>query len=213
MATRRGRRAYHHGNLAAELLAATVELARSGGPEAVTIRGVARHVGVSPSAVYRHFTDLDTLLGAAGDAATEKLADSMHAVQDLLGGETPGELALNRLRGVGLGYIAFALDEPGWFSLIFSTQPVSGADQPVDVVRAGARVRPYALLVDALDELLAAGVITAGQRDGAEWSCWSSVHGFAALVQGGPLRSLPRDRVDALAASVAESSIVAIVNR
>lgn len=213
MATRREARAYHHGNLAEELINAALSVARSGGPEAVTIRGVTRLAGVSPSAAYRHFDDLDALLSAAGDAATEKLADAMQSVQDVLGGDSPGEIALNRLRGVGLGYITFALDEPGWFSLIFSTQPTSPPDQAVDVVRSGTRVRPYALLVNALDEMLATAVITSQQRHLAEWPCWSSVHGFAGLVQSGPLRSLPRDQIDALALTVAESSVIGILHR
>jgi hypothetical protein len=48
------------------------------------------------------------------------------------------------------------------------------------------------LLGDALDRLLAAGVLTADRRPGAEYLAWSAVHGLAMLVLEGPLRRLTR---------------------
>jgi len=173
---------------------------------------VTREAGVSPAAAYRHFADRDALLLAAGEITTGRLAEAMVAMQEALGGEG-AELALNRLRGVGLGYITFALDEPGWFALAFATQPASGPGEPVDVVRGASRARPYALLLEALDDLVDARVLTAGQRLHAEWSCWSTVHGFADLVRTGPLRALPRDQVDLLALDVAESVITGLRHR
>ena len=63
MATRRSR-PYHHGNLRETLVAAGVELARTGGPDAVVLRAVSRQAGVSHNAAYRHFADHDELLAA-----------------------------------------------------------------------------------------------------------------------------------------------------
>lgn len=204
---------YHHGNLRAALVDAAVDLARRGGPDAVTIRAVTRTAGVSPAAAYRHFADQRALADAAGDVATMRLAEAMLAVQGLFGGEDPVEIALNRLRGVGVGYITFALDEPGWFALAFATQPVPGPQAPVDVVREGGRARPFALLIDALDGLVTAGVITPAQRENAEWACWSTVHGFADLARGGPLSGQDRAVIDKLALDVAETIITGVRTR
>src|ERR1700712_1148714 len=68
---------YHHGALRQALVAAGVELAQEGGPHAVVLREVARRVGVSPNAAYRHFTALPDLLAAVADAALGALARSM----------------------------------------------------------------------------------------------------------------------------------------
>lgn len=201
---------YHHGNLRAALVDVAVDLARSGGPDAVTIRAVTRAAGVSPAAAYRHFADQRELAVAAGDVATIRLADAMLAAQGLFGGADGDEIALNRLRGVGVGYITFALDEPGWFALAFATQPIPGPQAPVDVLREGGRARPFALLVESLDGLVTAGVITVTQRENAEWACWSTVHGFADLAGSGPLSGQDRAVIDVLALEVAETIITGL---
>jgi len=61
------------------LVAAGLELARAGGPEAVVLREATRMVGVVPNAAYRHFADRDELLAAVCGAAMRELADRMAA--------------------------------------------------------------------------------------------------------------------------------------
>src|SRR5215469_7422019 len=61
------------------LVAAGLELARTGGPDAVVLREATRMVGVVPNAAYRHFADRDELLAAVCAAAMAELADRMAA--------------------------------------------------------------------------------------------------------------------------------------
>src|ERR1700739_715109 len=61
------------------LVAAGLELARAGGPDAVVLREATRMVGVVPNAAYRHFADRDELLAAGCTAAMGELADRMAA--------------------------------------------------------------------------------------------------------------------------------------
>src|ERR1700757_2931129 len=61
------------------LVAAGLEMARAGGPEAVVLREATRMVGVVPNAAYRHFADRDELLAAVCAAAMQELADRMAA--------------------------------------------------------------------------------------------------------------------------------------
>src|SRR5215471_12791980 len=72
---RRGPRA--RGAVRPALVEASLELARSGGPDAVVLREVTRMVGVVPNAAYRHFTDRDALLAAVRDECLRQLANRM----------------------------------------------------------------------------------------------------------------------------------------
>lgn len=174
---------YHHGDLRAALIEAGLELTRSGGPEALTIREATRRVGVSPNAAYRHFADREALLQAVGTAIQHRMATRMRTSVRRRG---PTEL----LRAVGIGYIKFALDEPGWFAVAFF-----GADQSDETDSAP----PYLALVEALDAMVEAGALPPERREGAEWPCWSAVHGFAELALHGPLRAASRREVELLA--------------
>lgn len=181
------RRTYHHGSLRQALLAAGLELTRTGGTDALVLRDVTRRVGVSPNAAYRHFADRDSLLAAVAVSIQQGMVERMgdHLPRGSDGESSP---ARARLTAVGLGYIAFALKEPGWFEVAFA-----GADAlPAD---ADPRPAPLQRLVDALDDLVASGELAADAREGAEWPCWSAVHGFALLALRGPLRSQPAEQV------------------
>ena len=117
------RETYRHGDLRRALVAAGVEMARRGGPEAVVLREATRQAGVAPSAAYRHFTDRRALLDAICSAALAELAEAMEA--ELAGlprdGEPDGDLAARaRFGAVGRGYLRFAREEPGLFRTAFS---------------------------------------------------------------------------------------------
>lgn len=198
-------RRYHHGNLPAELVTAAVDLVRSSGAEALSIRAVTRAVGVSPSAAYRHFDDLDDLRRAAARHIAALLSARMIQTLEELGTGDGPEGALNRLRAVGLGYIRFTLAEPDLFEFAFSTRG-GGLDDPLT-----ESPDPALLLVEALDALQAVGVLAPERRAGAEWPCWSLVHGFSDLVGRGPLRGLPEDEVDRLARSAVDAIVAGVI--
>jgi AcrR family transcriptional regulator len=185
---------YHHGDLRIALIDAGLALTRTGGPEALTIREATRQVGVSPNAAYRHFADREALLGAVAIAIQHRMATRMR-------GSSKAE---DRLRAVGLGYIKFALDEPGWFAVAFF-----GADL-VELTDETASAPPYLALIEALDAMVDAGALTPERRAGAEWPCWSAVHGFAELALHGPLRHATRRDVEALARRTVDDIVAGI---
>jgi AcrR family transcriptional regulator len=201
------RHGYHHGNLRQALLEAGLELTRSGGAAALVLRDVTRRVGVSPNAAYRHFADRVSLLRAVAEQIQHSMADRMRAF-DLPGspGSGDGSPERRRLRAVGLGYIAFALAEPGWFDTAFAnvgslltTSP--GAPAPL----------PLEMLLSALDGLVATGELAAERRPGAEWPCWSAVHGFAMMALHGPLQARPADDVWAAAERTVDAIITGVL--
>jgi AcrR family transcriptional regulator len=185
---------YHHGDLRAALIDAGLQLTRAGGPEALTIREATRRVGVSPNAAYRHFADREALLEAVAAAIQHRMTARMRASVRRRG---PTEL----LRAVGVGYVKFALDEPGWFAVAFF-----GAGQSDETASAP----PYLALVEALDAMVDAGALSAERRDGAEWPCWSAVHGFAELALRGPLRHVSRRQIESLAQRTVDDIIAGV---
>jgi AcrR family transcriptional regulator len=188
---------YHHGDLRIALIDAGLHLTRTGGPEALTIREATRQVGVSPNAAYRHFVDREALLSAVASAIQHRMAARMQS--------SARRQASDRLRAVGKGYIKFALDEPGWFTVAFF-----GAD-PIGLADETASAPPYLALIDALDAMVSAKELSPGRRVGAEWPCWSAVHGFAELALRGPLRHASRRDIDALAGRTVDDIIAGVV--
>jgi len=188
---------YHHGDLRAALVQTATELARTDGPDGVVLRETARRVGVSHNAAYRHFADRTELMTAVASNAFAELAAAMRAALAKEGRKRshrgdPAARARGRLRALGQTYVDFAVAEPGLFRLAFHEELTEG--EPADT-------EPFALLGEALDDLVAAEVITPEERPGAEMMCWSAVHGFAVLVLDGPLRGVSaKERSAALSA-------------
>jgi AcrR family transcriptional regulator len=183
-------RAYHHGNLRAALIDTAVELARVEGPDGVVLREVARRAGVSHNAAYRHFSDREQLLSEVAAVGMAALAQSMRERVAAIRTRDAGKRSRRRLREVGTAYVEFAVSEPGLFRVAFAAalpaEVLGVADSDGDQVEKSAD--PYALLNDALDELVAAGQVTPERRVGSELACWAAVHGFAVLHTDGPLR-------------------------
>jgi len=181
---------YHHGDLRNALIEAAVALVREAGPDAIVLREVARRVGVTANAAYRHFDGLPDLVEAVRQAGFDALSASM---LDELGrlvatGDAPTD-AIFRLRAVGRGYIHFALAEPGLFALAFSqyqqykqTNHAYVATDPPDA--------SWNLLNTALDGLVEVGVLAPDDRAAAVTNAWATVHGLSVLLLG-PMAGVP----------------------
>jgi AcrR family transcriptional regulator len=193
-------RGYHHGNLRAALVAAGVELARAGGPNAVLLRAASRQAGVSHNAAYRHFANQEDLLAAVAEVCMATLGRMMIERSELVTAVDPVERARARLGMIGRTYLDFARTEPGWFRTAFSSarahpQPETRLPSSTDGAAASTD-NPYLVLGAQLDELVAVGAMTPERRDGAEYAAWSAVHGLASLLLDGPLRDLPESEIE-----------------
>jgi AcrR family transcriptional regulator len=186
------REPYHHGSLREALVEAGVALAREGGPAAIVLREVARRVGVSPNAAYRHFADLRALMDAVAEAALRALARSMEAEMARIhrSGDA-GADAIQRLLAVGRGYVHFALAEPGLFAAAFSRAKESIGSGGGEGVPGGS-LGPGDLLQQALDELVDADLLAAEDRGAAVITAWAGVHGLSTLLLG-PLGAVAPD--------------------
>lgn len=172
------RESYHHGDLRNALVRAGVDLAETGGPDAVTVRAAARAVGVSATAAYRHFADHSDLVQAVRHEAMNRLG---RAIATRVSRDR-SEDAAERLRAAGRGYVHFALAEPGLFRTAF----FGGRKEPGAAPDGG----PFGMLVAALDALVADGYLAADDRPLSEVAAWSAVHGLAVLMNDGPFRTM-----------------------
>jgi AcrR family transcriptional regulator len=185
---RAARSTYRHGDLRRALLDAGIELARTGGPEAVVLREATRRTGVVPNAAYRHFASRHDLLQAVRTAALSAMAVAIEQeMAKLPRSRRPGEFARASLRAVGIGYLRFALAEPGLFRTAFTGRET--VRSPAGVEKAGKTgLDPLQLLGLALDRMVEAGALPEQRRAGAELLAWSAVHGLAMLLIEGPVQ-------------------------
>jgi AcrR family transcriptional regulator len=154
------------------------------------LREATRLVGVVPNAAYRHFADRDELLAAVCAAAMGELADRMAAgVARVRGKYGDAAAARRRLGAIGTTYLEFAHQEPGLFATAFAL-PQQHAYAVTDD-GTGQDRSPLGQLRTVLDELVDAGVLDRGRRNGIEYPIWSAVHGLAVLAGQGPLRDVP----------------------
>ena len=175
------------GQVRSALIAAGLELARAGGPDAVVLREATRRVGVVPNAAYRHFADRDALLAEVCAAAMDELAGRMQEqVAAVPEHRDAKQAAIARLAALGVAYLDFATQETGLFETAFAVP------RHLEYAAAGGPgPTPFQLLGSALDELVTAGVLPADRRPDAEYPVWSSVHGMTVLITQGPLRGMP----------------------
>ncbi len=189
LVTTSSRTSYHHGDLRNALARAAAELATTGGPDAVTIRGAARQVGVTPTAAYRHFANQSDLLEAARALAMDGMVAAMSDfLQQVPADADPVARAIGRLESTGRGYIRFALQEPGIFRTCFTgrLREPEGEGEPEGM----GNPAPYVLLGTMLDDLVEVGYLAPEDRPGAEAGPWAAVHGLAMLLIDGPLKDM-----------------------
>lgn len=183
---------YHHGNLRAALIEAAVDLARTGGPDAVVLREMARTVGVSHNAAYRHFADREEVLAEVGELAMAQLEQAMLDGMAAVRARDPRKRARARLAATGRAYVTYALSNPGLFTVAFAGATKHDADEqlaeqaaeptPEPAADSGG---PYGVLNGVLDELVAVGAMPAKRRPSADFTCWAAVHGYAGLHLAG----------------------------
>jgi AcrR family transcriptional regulator len=154
---------YHHGDLRAACVQAGIDLVEDGGPDAVTIRGVARLTGVSHQAPLHHFRDRGALIHEIAERGFEMLIDRLD--QEMPAGAGPTVA----LRAYGLIYVLQAVEHPGLFQLMFAPY-----DEPTGEAA-------YRRLIDLCAAAQAAGELAGDDPLRLAMLLWSLVHGVAAL--------------------------------
>jgi AcrR family transcriptional regulator len=171
------KRPYHHGNLRAVLLEAALAEIAERGPQALSLRELARRAEVSHAAPAHHFGDKAGLLTAIAAEGFRRLAVVLAQARDSGG-----------FLDVGLAYVRFAVDERPYFEVMFRPDLYRRDDPAVVTAQAETARLLYAPAHEAFPE---ADTIRTGIAG------WAFVHGFASLWLGGNLEALGDDPVSA----------------
>jgi len=154
------------------LAAATSLLEQTGSEEAVTLRAVAREVGISAPSIYAHFPDREAIVDAIVDTGFADFNAAMRAA--IAGVSNPVE----RLRAGCAAYLRFAAERPNRYKLIFERQYLTGGPaQPVPAIRRES----FEALVALIQRCIDAGLSASTDAELDSTAIWVALHGFASL--------------------------------
>jgi AcrR family transcriptional regulator len=164
-------RGYHHGDLKSALVAAAAALLERDGAEALSFRAVARAAGVSQAAPYNHFSGRDDLLATIAENGFRALEAAQAAAADHA---SPGH---PRLISLGMAYMAFAIDHPQLYRLMFGVGIGNWCAYPAVDQAKHMTFGPFRA---ALAEYLGAETSSA-MLEAAAHAGWGLVHGLSML--------------------------------
>ncbi|MBF9029207.1 TetR family transcriptional regulator [Rhodobacterales bacterium HKCCE3408] len=163
---------YHHGDLRTALVVAGLEILEEDGLDGLTLRAVAKRVGVSHTAPKNHFDGVKALWTAI---ATEGFWLHAKAMRD---GVTSGATRDDKLRAAAAGYARFASEHPALFQLMFSPALCEHRDAALGEAASAS----YAVLREISAGLDWPGAEGPARQERTEWMVWSLVHGYAMLA-------------------------------
>jgi len=190
---------YHHGDLRRALLGEALRTIETQGVEHLTLRTVGARLGVSRSALYRHFADKQSLLATVGKEGFSKLRQ---ALADAWEGNGHGRIGFEAKHRA---YVQFGVAHPSYYRVMFGGFIESAAKD--DHFTSEAR-SAFQVLVDALIEQQNAGDIRRDDPVLMARFVWALVHGTVMLFIDGQLPE-PAQR-EALEPYLAERIYVSI---
>jgi AcrR family transcriptional regulator len=166
-------RPYHHGNLRSELLERAEQTLRDRGARELSLRELAREIGVSHGAPRRHFPDKQALLDALAEDGFERLGAALAEAIGAAGPEFDAQLA-----AFARAYVGFATQHAALLELMFAGKHRPGA---ADSLRESAD-RAFAVPLDVILSAQAAGEIVPGDPMRVATIAFAALHGMAALI-------------------------------
>ena len=180
---------FHHRNLKEALHDAALSLLDAGGISAVTIRAVAREVGVSHAAPVNHYKDRQSLLTAI---AVQQFQTILADVEERLG--ISGLSAAERIEAIPSAMLDYGLKHPNRYQLLWRRDLIDYADP--HIVKITDQI--YDWLCDEIQQGIPESTF---DRDTVAIALWSMVHGYVDMRQNGmfleksdTVNGLPRQR-------------------
>lgn len=171
-------RPYHHGNLREALLEAGERALEEHGAQNLSLRELAREVGVSHAAPRRHFADKQALLDALAQDGFERLGRELRAAI-----EGAGEDFEARLAALAGAYVRFATRHAALLELMFANKHRPDAADSLRAAGEAAFAAPLALITDGQ----ASGAVVPGDPEAVATVAWATVQGLASIANAGML--------------------------
>ena len=165
-------RPYHHGALREALLEQAERTVRERGADALSLRELAREVGVSHGAPRRHFPDRQALLDAVAEAGFERLGSELRSAL-----ARAGEDFEPRLRATAAAYVRFATRDPALLELMFAGKH----HDPTGALHEAAE-RAFAVMLELIVQGLAEGALEPGEPERVGLILFATIQGIASLV-------------------------------
>ncbi|HEY1821289.1 MAG TPA: TetR/AcrR family transcriptional regulator [Trebonia sp.] len=163
------------------LAGATELLEQTGSEEAVTLRAVARQVGISAPSIYAHFADREAIVAAIIDGAFSDFNAAIEAATDAAARAGGGPRA--RLRAGCAGYLEFAAERPNRYKLLFERRDLLGnGPEPSPMVR----LEGFMLLIASVQACIDVGISSSDDPARDATAIWVALHGFATLHSSWP---------------------------
>lgn len=172
--------AYHHGDLRRVLLETAVRVVEQEGLSALSLQALSKRAGVSSGAPYHHFESREQLLAAIADQGFALLSAEMKR-----GAARAGTDAASELRGLGEGYLRFALANRGHFRVMFRPELQDHLADPCEVPGEDS----FDMLRASVQRCQAEGLAPAGDPMPLVLVAWAGVHGASTLWIDGSLGS------------------------
>ena len=181
---------YHHGNLPHAMVQEAVRVIQREGIDALTLRSVGERLGVSRTALYRHFTDKQALLTAVAAEGFRTLRNALAEAWESRGRGREG------FNAMGLAYVRFAVTHPSHYRVMFGSA-LRHAER-TGVHDAGTDA--FRVLLDAIGELQGQGLVRGDDPGHLALYIWAVVHGVSMLALDGMLPAgMPATELMALA--------------
>ena len=170
------RTAYHHGDLHQQAHDQALAVLRLEGDGAISLRAIAKQIGVSAPALYRHYADRESLLAELAISGFAALRQQLLSVEQ----HSPRAALI----GIGLAYVAFAQSESNLYRLMFGGRVLpKGAHPRLDQAGLGA----FNVLQDTIARGQRAGYLKPAPLALMTATAWSLVHGLSQLTIDGHL--------------------------
>jgi AcrR family transcriptional regulator len=186
-------RKYHHGDLRAALIEASFDLLAEGGLQRFSVAAVARRLGVSSAAPYRHFPDRDHLLSAISATAARDLRAAITAAADAAGTDPA-----DRLAAVAGAYVRYVVRTGAGFHVIYAADLYRVPDD-------ARREQTRALMTTLFDLATATGAPSYEEDVLLVEATIAVAHGYASLFADG-FFARNAGTVDAIAARAVQAA-------
>jgi AcrR family transcriptional regulator len=182
------KRAYHHGDLERALVETAVRMIQEEGVHALTLRGVGSRLGVSRTALYRHFDDKEALLARVASEGFKRFHETLSAAV-----ARAAEQHVDPMPAMAGAYMHFARSHPSHYQTMFSGVLTDGRRYP-DLMLHGEAA--FNVLLDTIRSEQRQGRIGPGNPVELAEITWALSHGIATLGMARQLQRTPRPLED-----------------